>query len=141
MAPSEHRRSQIRDLVGIVAEVQATPAAELSLLWALYSIVASNGFDDMVSVTDGAQQDRFVGGSQLVSIKAAERLGEAIVLDAPVRSILTTSTGVTVRSDRSDVHARRVIVAVPPVLAARIAFEPALPADKDASSPGRSRAR
>ncbi len=106
------------DLVGIVAEVQATPAAELSLLWALYSIVASNGFDDMVSVTDGAQQDRFVGGSQLVSIKAAERLGEAIVLDAPVRSILTTSTGVTVRSDRSDVHARRVIVAVPPVLAA-----------------------
>ena len=62
---------RVRDLVGIVAEVQATPAAELSLLWALYSIIASNGFDDMVSVTDGAQQDRFVGGSQLVSIKAA----------------------------------------------------------------------
>jgi monoamine oxidase len=122
----------VRDMVGIVAEVQATPAAELSLLWALYSLAASNDFDDMTSVTGGAQQDRFRGGSQLVSIRAAERLGDAVVLDAPVRSIGNDGAGISIGTDRLTVRARRAIVAVPPVLASRIAFDPPLPADKDA---------
>ena len=35
----------------------------------------------------GAQQDRFVGGSQLVALRMAEELGERVVLGAPVRRI------------------------------------------------------
>ena len=123
---------EVRDIVRIVSDIQATPAAELSLLWTLYSLAASNGFDSMANVPQGAQQDRFVGGSQLVSIRAAERLGDAVVLDAPVDRITTSGTMTLVRSDRLEVGCRRVIVAVPPVLACRIAFEPALPPDTDA---------
>ena len=122
----------VRDLIRIVADVQATPAAELSLLWALYSIACSNGFEAMVGVPGGAQQDRFVGGSQIVSLRAAERLGGAVELSAPVRHVMHTSEGVQIATDRLGVRARRAVMAVPPILAARIAFDPPLPADKDA---------
>ncbi|MEX0985095.1 MAG: FAD-dependent oxidoreductase [Actinomycetota bacterium] len=122
----------VRDLVRIVAEVQATPAAELSLLWALYALACSNGFDVMTGVRGGAQQDRFVGGSQAVSIAAAGRLGDAVELRAPVRTVEHRADRVLVRTDRVDVAARRAVIAVPPVLASRIAFDPALPPDKDA---------
>ncbi len=123
---------EVRDLVRIVSDVEATPAGELSLLWALYSLACSVDFDAMTGVTGGAQQDRFVGGSQLVSIRAADRLGGAVELEAPVRSIAYGPDGVRVVTDRMEVRARRAVVAAPPVLAARIAFDPPLPADKDA---------
>ena len=35
----------------------------------------------------GAQDARVVGGSQLISIRMAEELGDKVVLDAPVRRI------------------------------------------------------
>jgi monoamine oxidase len=123
---------EVRDIVRIVSDIQATPASELSLLWTLYSLACSNGFESMANVPHGAQQDRFVGGSQLVSIRAAERLGDAVVLDAPVHRIVTAGDRTSVRSEHLDVDCRRVIVATPPVLASRISFDPALPADTDA---------
>jgi monoamine oxidase len=46
------------------------------------------------------------------------------VLNAPVRSIGQTGTGVTVVSDALTVAAKRVVVAVPPALAARIDYAP-----------------
>jgi monoamine oxidase len=123
---------EVRDLVRIVSDVQATPAAELSLLWALYSLAASNGFEMMASVPGGAQQDRLVGGSQIVSIRAAERLGDAVVLGAPVHRVQRQDDRCLVGAGALDVSARRVIVAAPPILASRIRFDPALPSDKDA---------
>jgi len=105
---------EVRGIVRIVSDIQATPAAELSLLWTLYSLAASNGFASMANVPHGAQQDRFVGGSQLVSIRAAERLGDAVVLDAPVDRITTSGTMTVVRSERLEVGCRRVVVAAPP---------------------------
>ena len=122
----------VRDIVRVIADVHATPAAELSLLWTLHALKSANGFESMVSVTGGAQQDRFVGGSQAVSIRAAERLGDAIELEAPARAIDRELDPVLIRTDRLQVTARRVVIAVPPVLAARIAFDPPLPSDKDA---------
>ena len=51
-----------------------------------------------------------------------------------MRSIRHSDAGVTVVSDRITVSARRAIVAVPPTLAGRIAYEPALPALRDGLS-------
>src|SRR5262249_30523357 len=79
----------------------------------------------------GAQDSRFVGGSQLVAQKVARRLGRRVVLRAPVRRIETIgSDRVTVIADGVEVDARRVVVAVPPVLAPNIDFSPALPSAK-----------
>jgi monoamine oxidase len=79
----------------------------------------------------GAQESRFVGGSQLVAQRLAVELDGRVRLSAPVRRISQDSTGVTVVSDAGDWRARRVIVAVPPLLASRIVWDPLLPPQQD----------
>ena len=72
-----------------------------------------------------------MGGSQLVSIRMAEELGDAVQLSTPVRRIEHSSDGVLVVADGMEVRARRVIVAIPPALCGRIGYEPALPGYRD----------
>jgi monoamine oxidase len=80
----------------------------------------------------GAQDSRFTGGSQLVSIRLAERLGRRVVLRAAVRRIEQRGTRAAVVSDRGTWLARRVIVAVPPPMATEIRWDPLLPVQHDA---------
>ncbi|MCW3014911.1 MAG: monoamine oxidase [Solirubrobacterales bacterium] len=80
----------------------------------------------------GAQESRFVGGSQLVSIKVAEGLGRRVVLRAPVRRIEQRGTRATVVSDRGTWLANRVIVAIPPPMVNEIRWDPVLPVRHDA---------
>ncbi|MDO0916661.1 FAD-dependent oxidoreductase [Streptomyces sp. DT2A-34] len=79
----------------------------------------------------GAQESRFVGGSQLITIRMAEELDGRVYLSAPVRRISQDATGCTVVSDAGDWRAEQVIVAVPPVLASRIVWDPLLPPQQD----------
>jgi monoamine oxidase len=58
-------------------------------------------------------------------------LGEAVRLNSRVRSIEQTAERVIVSGDHFRVTARRAIVAIPPVLAGRIDYTPALPAHRD----------
>lgn len=104
----------------------AEPEA-MSLLHALAYVRGGGGFDKLLDVEGGAQQDRVVGGSQLIATRMAARLGERVALGAPVRRIAWGENGVMVESDGGSVAARRAIVATPPQLVGRIAFEPALP--------------
>ncbi len=104
---------------------------DLSLLHALFYMNSGRGIINLTSTAGGAQDSRFVGGSQLVSLRMAARLGSRVVLNAPVRRISQTNSGVLVGGDRGTWHARRVIVALAPTLAGRIYYEPALPALRD----------
>lgn len=110
---------------------------ELSLLFTLFYIASSGDeqnqgtFERNFDTRGGAQQDRFVGGSQLIALKIAQQLDGRVVLSSPVRKIVQGSGGVTVYSDRVTVKAKRVIVAVPPALAGRIDYEPLLPFQRD----------
>ena len=79
----------------------------------------------------GAQDSRFVGGSQLVATRLAEELDGRVHLLAPVRRISQDAGGVTVVSDAGDWRADRVVVAVPPLLASRIVWDPLLPPQQD----------
>jgi monoamine oxidase len=63
--------------------------------------------------------------------KLAERLGDRVVLNQPVRRIVTAQDTVTVIADGTTVAANRAIVAIPPPLAARIDYQPQLPALRD----------
>jgi len=107
---------------------------DLSLLFALWYIrVAGNermpgSITRLITTGGGAQDSRFVGGSQLISIRLAHRLEGRVHLNTPVRRIEHQAHGVTVESDRVRVRAQRVIVAIPPSLTAAIDYEPALPA-------------
>jgi monoamine oxidase len=111
--------------------VFAAEPRDLSLLHTLFYLRAGNGIINLTSTAGGAQDSRFVGGSQLVSIRMAHALGHRVVLTAPVRRIAHHGGGVTVVSDGGTWHARRVIVAIAPTLAGRIDYEPGLPAARD----------
>jgi monoamine oxidase len=111
-------------------------STQISLLWnAFYTAAAGDAknpglFARLISVSGGAQENRFKGGSQVIALAVAKSLGSRVHLSAPVHSITQTRTGVTVAATAVTVHAKRVVVAVPPVLARRIHFSPALPAVK-----------
>jgi monoamine oxidase len=97
----------------------------------LFYVNSAGGFDTLIDTEGGAQDSRFVGGSQLVAIRMAERLGERVVLGAPVRRLEDTGSTVRVEADGLTVEAGRAIVAVSPTLAGRLDYEPALPARRD----------
>lgn len=122
-----------RELLRLAIEaVWAVEPEDLSLLHLLFYIRSAGNLDALLDTEGGAQQDRFVGGSQLVSLRLAETLAaDTIVLEAPVRRIAHGDGGVTLEGETARVRARRAILAMPPVLTARIAYEPALPGYRD----------
>ena len=116
--------------LGIEA-VWAVEPADVSLLHVLFYIASAGNYDLLVDSAGGAQQDRFVGGSQLVAERAAEQLGDALVLSAPVRRIVHRGETVSVIGDGTTAWCKRVVVAIPPPLASRIAYDPPLPGHRD----------
>jgi monoamine oxidase len=111
--------------------VFAAEPQDFSLLFALAYTHAGGGVNSVIGVRNAAQQDRIVGGTQLIAQRLADPLGDTMRFGAPVKRIVQRAHGVTVEAAGVKVRARRVIVSVPPVLAGRIAYEPALPARRD----------
>ena len=111
-----------------VEAVFACEPGDVSLLHVLFYAHSAGSFQMAIDTGGGAQQDRFVGGSQLVCERVADALpARTVRLEAPVRRIAWRDDGVTVESDRGAWRGRRVIVSVPPLLAGRIAYDPLLP--------------
>jgi monoamine oxidase len=110
---------------------------DLSLLYVLFYLAASGDeshpgtFERNFQTAEGAQEERFVGGSQLISLRVAAQLGSSVVLNSQVRQITQDTNGVKVLLDEGGVSAKQVIVAVPPALTARIDYEPLLPVLRD----------
>lgn len=112
-------------------------ARDTSLLFTLF-YVAGFGNEDNPGTLDrgiatkgGAQEQRFVGGSQLISQRVTQELDGRVELNAAVRRITQDATGVDLVTDGGTWRGQRVVVAVPPPLAARIVWEPTLPAEHD----------
>jgi monoamine oxidase len=118
--------------LGIEAVWAAQPE-DMSLLHVLFYIHSAGSLEMLFDTEGGAQQDRFVGGSQLVPLRMAEELGEErLLLGAPVRRIEHAAEGgVTVDADGTVARGRRAIVAIAPTLAGRIAYDPPLPGYRD----------
>ncbi len=104
---------------------------DVSLLYFLSYLRWGHGLERLISIPDGAQQDRFVGGAQQISERLAERLAPRVMLQAPVRAIEQHSEGVTIRADTGTYRAPLVILAIPPVLAGRIDYAAPLPVKRD----------
>ena len=120
--------STTRDLLAIMSRVTwGCEPDEVSMLHAARYVRAAGGLDRMLDVTDGAQQDRFPGGTQQIALKMADDLGERVRLESRVDRIEQDDTGVTVGYEGGTVAAARVIVAIPPQHGAAITFTPELP--------------
>jgi len=116
----------------IVRALITAEPTEVSLLYFLFYVRAAAGIESITGVEGGAQERRIVGGTQQLSRRLADELADAVRLEAPVRAITRDDTGVVVDSDAGTHTASYAIVAVPPALAARIAYDPPLPARRDA---------
>ncbi len=127
-APSRGARVLVRLAI---RSVFGTEPEDVSLLHVLFYVHSAGGFDALVDTGGGAQDSRFVGGSQLVAIRMAAELGERVALETPVGRIEDTGSGVRIEAGTTTVEAERVIVAVSPTLAARIDWEPEMPPRRD----------
>jgi putrescine oxidase len=70
---------------------------------------------------------RMVGGSQLLPLRLAERLGDRVLLDAPVSGISWSEGRVEVDAGPIRASGGHAIVAIPPNLTSAVRFRPALP--------------
>ena len=98
---------------------------------------------------DHPEEELIHGGAGQLPARLAEGLGDALVLGEPVREIHQSegpsASGakepITVTTDRASRHARAVIVAMAPAMAAAIRFTPELPADRLALHEGMAMGR
>jgi monoamine oxidase len=117
-----------RELIGLAGRtIWGAGPEELSMLHVLFYVSAAGSFDKLVDTEGGAQQDRLEGGAQVLALGLAASLGERVQLAKPVRRIEQQGESLRVIADGLEVEAERAIVAVPPAIAARITFDPALP--------------
>lgn len=113
-------------------------AREMSALYFLHYVACAGtegtpgSFERLLNTRAGAQEQKVVEGAQSICTRIAAELGAGRVrLSSPVRLIAQDDGGVNAVGTHFAVRGRRAIVAVPPTLAGRIAYEPALPVERD----------
>jgi monoamine oxidase len=116
--------------LGIEAVWAAQPE-DLSLLHVLFYIHSAGNLDLLFETGGGAQQDRFLGGSQLIALRMADELAERVVPGAPVRRIEHGADDVTLHGDGVLARGKRALLAIAPTLAGRIAYDPPLSGYRD----------
>ncbi|MDQ2622248.1 MAG: flavin monoamine oxidase family protein [Actinomycetota bacterium] len=126
------RTAAARDMMRLAIEaVWAAEPEDISMLHMLFYVKSAGSLDLLLDSEGGAQDSRVVGGTHLISQRMADALDGPVHLDSPVRRILWSGDRVLVLADGLRVTAKEVVVALPPALAGRIAWEPALPAARD----------
>jgi monoamine oxidase len=113
---------------GIVGVFGSGPG-ELSLLAALF--VLRSAQDLIRHFQPSGVDQRLVGGAQQLCIKMAERLGPRVIRGAWVSQVHHGPEGVLVMADKLSVRAQRAVITLPPTLAGRLRYVPALPAARD----------
>jgi putrescine oxidase len=103
------------------------PAHTFSLLQGLWVIAGAGGTYELFE-PDQCLRYRVVGGSQVIPLRLAERLGDRVVLGAPVRACRWSPDAVELDAGDVRVSARAAVVALPPNLTGAIRWQPALPA-------------
>ena len=121
---AERARTWLR---AVIRGTLAAEARDLSLLHTLFVIRSAGGIAPLIATAGGAQERRFHQGAQTISIRLAEALGERVVLGAPAQIVRHGEDGVVVDADGRTFSAGRAILAVPPAIAGRIGYRPAMP--------------
>lgn len=135
-----------RDMLRLAIEaVWAAEPEDVSLLHALFYIRSAGSLELLLDTDGGAQESRVVGGTQLISERMADELGDVVHLGFPVRRIRWRQMPgdveeapleigphpVTVEADGLTVSARSAVIALPPAVAGRLEYDPVLPAIRD----------
>ncbi len=103
---------------------------EVSFLNLLMLVRGHGSINTLFSIEKGSQENLVDGGAGSIAARVADDLGDAVRLSAPVRAVSQRDDHVLVEAGDLTVRARRAVVAIPPVLALEIAWDPALPDDR-----------
>jgi monoamine oxidase len=120
-------RSVLR--VGIKSILCVEPC-QLSALYLLWYVAQSGGPKRIFETEGGAQDSKVVGGAGQIAPMLAARYapGAKLCLRTPIRSIDSSGAVIKLHSDGLCVHAKYVIMAIPPVQMLRVHFtEPISP--------------
>ncbi|MEW5813223.1 MAG: FAD-dependent oxidoreductase [Actinomycetota bacterium] len=126
-----------------LGEMMAADPSSISALHMAFYLKSGGGIRYLNAFEGGAQQWRIDGGAHLLCTALAEQLAGRVRLNQPVRAIDQDDGGVTVTCDpgldgmATVYSAAHVIVAVPPLLAQRIHFRPALTTPRASAVTGR----
>ena len=130
----------VRDRITLHAElVFAASPADLSLLHYLSRLAATGDFAPAgPDLPGGGREHRFADGAQTLALRIADQLHDRIRLGEPILAIDDTGDHVVARSNLHSHRARRLVLAIPPVLARSIAVDlaPAARALADATHMG-----
>jgi len=117
-----------RRLLEVIAQVSWTADLDRFSVHAMaYMIRKQGGLQTILATKGGAQDSLLVDGAGTLVERLAIELGACVRTGARVSAIAGDGAGVVLRTTGGDVRARKVIVAVPPPIAARISFDPPLP--------------
>jgi monoamine oxidase len=117
-------RALVREMV--FGQLAADPA-EVSVLGVCYDLRSAG----LLRGFSHAEDMWFEGGAQLLTTGLADRFGDAVHLGKPVRRVDHSVRDVRVHTDDGCYVADSAVVSVPPTLAARLVFDPPLPAWRD----------
>ncbi len=120
-----------RTLLEIASEaVWAAHPRDISFLHALFYAKSGGDFDRLLNVKNGAQEERIIGGSQLLVHKMANQLQDSILLNQTVKIISLEKNIYKIQTNSRSFFARKVVIAIPPPLVNKIDFYPSLPVIK-----------
>lgn len=110
--------------------VFACQSSEISFLHALFYANSGDNLDALLAIPNGAQQTLLTKGTQHLLEKEAAPFQQQILLNTPIRSITQNENGIIAFSDDKEIHAKKIIITLPPALCNTIHFEQALPQRK-----------
>ncbi|MFD2470367.1 flavin monoamine oxidase family protein [Amycolatopsis silviterrae] len=127
IAKSPGRRSR-RVLEALVAASTCADLDRLTMHAFASTIRHQGGLATMMATKGGAQDSLLVEGAGTLAERLAADLGTRVRTECQVTAVRSAAEGVTVETLEGVFRARKAIVTAPPPTAARIAFDPPLPA-------------
>ncbi|MFD5695309.1 flavin monoamine oxidase family protein [Streptomyces rubiginosohelvolus] len=120
-----------RRLLEVIASISWTADLDRFSVHAMTQMVRQQGgLRTMLSTKGGAQDSLIVEGVGTLTDRLAAELGPRVRTGHRVTAIARDGAGATVRTASGSYRAAKVIVTVPPPVAARIEHTPPLPADR-----------
>lgn len=120
-----------RRLLRVIASVSTTADLDRLSMRALLEMVRyQGGLLTMLRTAGGAQDGLVTEGAATLTERLAAELGDRVRYDSAVVALHRDETGVTVRTTTGVHRAAKVVVTVPPPMAAAIEHRPALPAER-----------
>jgi monoamine oxidase len=128
---SNCKTASSKKLVTLALEtVFASELNEISLLHALFYFKSGRDLNTLINIKNGAQQHRIVGGMQSLIEKMADPFEKNILFNKAVKKIIHKNENIIIMGDGFELNCKKVIMAIPPPLAAKLDFEPSLPVEK-----------